>query len=148
MDDQVYRLTSKAEIYTHPEFTIEPVFCQLTYTYNVQSLNAGDSAIVRNDKVFTIFYNNNDSPINPVPQTQVVTITATSGTSSEQGTFEVSFESPCQDKDLVTITATTQSATVPASDSYTSTDMTFTYNAFQVVPSYCDLTVTCRSVSP
>jgi len=120
----------------------------MVYTYNIQNLSAGDSAVSRNIKTFTIYYNTNDSPISPVPQTQVITITATSGSTSEQGTFVVSFESPCQDKDLVTITATTQSATVPASDSYTSTDMTFTYNAFQVVPSYCDLTVTCRSVSP
>ena len=85
---------------------------------------------MRNDKTFTIFYNNNESPISPVPQVQVVTITATSGSTSEQGTFEVSFESPCQDKDLVTIIKTIQSGTNPASDTYTSTGMTFTYNAF------------------
>ena len=98
-------------------FTINPDFCEIVYTYNVQSLDAGDSAITRTDKTFNIFYNNDNSPISPSAQTQVVTITATSGSSTEQSTFDVDFESPCQDKDLVTITPTTQtSGTVPESD--------------------------------
>ena len=48
----------------------------------------------------------------------------------------------------MTITATTQPSVVPASDSYTGTDMTFTHNQFVVTPSYCELSIKCRSVTP
>ena len=48
----------------------------------------------------------------------------------------------------MTITKTAHAGTIPASDSYTSNDMVFTYNAFLVEPSYCDLTIQCRLVAP
>ena len=83
LENQVYRLTAEAKPYEHPVFTVEPEICDVVYTYDVRNLNAGDSAIVRSDKTFTIFYNNDDSPISPVAQTQLVTITATSGSESE-----------------------------------------------------------------
>ena len=67
---------------------------------------------------------------------------------TKQGTFELNFENPCEDKELVTITATTQTGVIPVSDSYTSTDMIFTYNAYTVSPSYCNLTIKCKTVSP
>ena len=69
LEDQVYRLTSDAKPYEHPLFTVEPSICKITLTYDVQDLNAGDSAIVRDDRTFTIFYNNDDAPISPVAQT-------------------------------------------------------------------------------
>ena len=65
-----------------------------------------------------------------------------------QGGFDLTFESPCQDASLVTMTAIAQSAPVPAADSYTGTDMIFTYSAFQVQPDFCALTVSCKSVVP
>ena len=68
-----------------------------------------------------------------------MTITATSGAEIKTGTFELNFESPCDDKDLVTITKTTQSSL--GSDDYSSNDLVFTYTPFLVEPSYCLLTV-------
>ena len=117
-------------------------------TCNIGALNAADSAITRSDKTFTIFYNNDESPISPIVQKQVVTITATSGSSTKQGTFVLNFESPCEDKDLVTITAMPQTGVIPSSDLYTGIDMIFTYNAYTVSPSYCNLTIKCKTVSP
>lgn len=60
----------------------------------------------------------------------------------------MNFESPCQDASLVSITAVEQDAPVPASDFYSSTDMIFTYSDFLVSPSYCNLTVKCKRVTP
>ena len=61
-------------------------------------------------------------------------------------TFDVVFNSPCNRDDLTTVTATAQ--TNPDADQYTGTDFTFTYASFDVIPSYCDLTISCLAVNP
>jgi hypothetical protein len=57
----------------------------------------------------------------------------------------LTFLNPCIDTEFVTLTRTDQ--TNPRSDSYTSTDLGFTYDPFTVVPSFCDMTVVCNDVS-
>ena len=83
LDDQLYRLTTGSKTYVHPVFTIDPDYCEITYQYSATNLSAGDSAITDPssiDRTFTFLYTKaDDAPINP-SQTQVVTITATSGT--------------------------------------------------------------------
>lgn len=59
--------------------------------------------------------------------------------------FRLDFESPCELARLTTITPTAQ--TSPGPDAYSGSNIDFTYNPFTVVPSWCDLTVTCESVT-
>ena len=60
-------------------------------------------------------------------------------------TFDLNFANPCIDPNFVKLTATPQ--TNPRADAYTSDDVTFTYNPFTVEPSFCPMTVTCKTVS-
>ena len=57
----------------------------------------------------------------------------------------MNYLNPCVDEDYTTITAVAQ--TDPSSDNYSSTDTTYTYAPYTVVPSYCTLTVTCEAVT-
>ena len=70
LDDQLYLLTAKQESYEHPDFIVTPSYCPIYYSYVIQSLAAGDSAITQpyteGDTTFTIYYNNDDAPVNPV----------------------------------------------------------------------------------
>ena len=59
--------------------------------------------------------------------------------------FTVTYLNPCLDPNYTTITATPQTDFV--SDDFSSTDITYTYNPYTVVPSFCPLTVTCVSVT-
>ena len=60
--------------------------------------------------------------------------------------FVLSFESPCDDPALTKITTEVQ--TNPPNNNYNDTPFEFTWVSFTVVPSFCDLTVSCVSVSP
>ena len=70
LTDQTYTLTTTGATYTHPEFSVAPSYCPLTYTYSETTLTDGngdiDSAIDRTDKTFTFSYDKDDAPVNPV----------------------------------------------------------------------------------
>ena len=83
LDDQQYSISDPAKTpYTHPEFVADPVYCKVTYSYDLGSItnNGGDtrSAVTRSDKTFSFFYDEDLAPVTPNPQTQVTQITATS----------------------------------------------------------------------
>ena len=59
--------------------------------------------------------------------------------------FDVSILSPCEDSTYTTITAVDQ--TQPASDTYSGTNVVFTYTDYTVEPSFCTLYVTCEGVT-
>ena len=72
--NQVYTLSDMSgPTYTHPEFTVVPNYCPLTYTYSETYLTDAngntDTAISRTDETFTFSYNKDDAPVNPVAQT-------------------------------------------------------------------------------
>ena len=86
-----------------------------------------------------------------------MTVTATSATSNskygaaeadrivETDEYDLTFLNPCIDADFVTLTIMDQ--TDPPTDTYTSEDITFTYNPFTVVPSFCAMTIKCNNVA-
>jgi hypothetical protein len=155
--DQSYRLADlSAPTYTHANYDVDPVYCLLTYIYSETKLTDGEgnadvTAISRDDKTFTFFYNKDDAPVSPVAQTQTVTVTATSDSKyetsypkkSDFATFDLIFTDPCLSSSYSSVTETTQ--TSPSSDKYSASDLTFTYNAFEVNPAFCKTTVTCAS---
>ena len=63
----------------------------------------------------------------------------------EPDTFDLTFMNPCIDTQFVTLTPTTQ--TTSLQDTYSSSDVVFTYNPFTVEPSFCEMTVSCNDVS-
>ena len=151
LTNQVYTITdANATPYTHPSFTSDPVYCPIEYTYSETKLSAGDSAISSLGATTEFFY---DKDLAPLGQTQTVTVTATSnsiyGTTQTQvvqsDTYELSFLNPCIDTNFVTLTPTAQTESL--SDSYTSSDVVFTYNPFTVEPLFCEMTVKCNNVS-
>ena len=52
--------------------------------------------------------------------------------------------SPCEDSTYTTITEVDQ--TQPATDTYSGTEVVFTYSDYTVEPSFCTLYVTCENV--
>ena len=151
LTDQVYTITdTNAADYTHPAFVSNPTYCPIDYSYSETKLIAGDSAITNVANPFSFLYSKDLAPLD---QTQIVTVTATSnsiyGTTNtkvvEDDTFDLTFLNPCLDTEFVTLTATTQ--TNPPTDTYTSTDIEFTYIPFTVMPSFCEITVECVTVA-
>jgi hypothetical protein len=144
--------------YTHEDFTVVPDYCPLKYTYSETSLTDSDgnsdTAISRTDKTFTFSYDKDDAPVNPVAQTQTVTITAMSDSKyptsfpkkSDSATFDLDFTDPCLSAVTSSVTVTPQNNQF--NDKYSGADITFTYSPFTVSPSFCKTTVTCASVSP
>ena len=137
MVDQTYKVTDpNKEDYKHDAFTISPDYCPFTYAYGATNLASGESGLTRAGDTHSFFY----ADFAAIGQTQVVTITATStsiyGTNNApitaSDTFDVNYESPCQDHILTTLTATAQ-ATGP-SDNYSDTLKTWSYNDFTVDP--------------
>ena len=71
-------MTDIERSYTHPVFTIDPIFCPFEYTFEQTTLTAGDSAItgyIPDETKFTYQY---DKDLLALGQTQTVTVTATS----------------------------------------------------------------------
>ena len=119
MDDQVYELMDLTEpFYTHPEFTIVPDYCPIDYSYDITNLQDGSTAFLsepqNNDRTSVFQYMKDDLPIRPVPQKQIVTVTATSTskygvtgvTREDSGRFDLTFTDPCLNADASTITPT------------------------------------------
>ena len=118
LGNQVYTLTdASATPYVHPEFTIDPDYCLLEYSYSQTFLADGDTALVlptpaNNDRTFNFSYSKDLAPLG---QTQTVTITATSSskhgvvnpTESDHRTFDLTFKNPCLDTTFVNIAAPT-----------------------------------------
>ena len=150
--NQVYTLTDpNAPSYTVGAFTIEPAYCEFTLTYSITTLtsvvaNAPDSAITQTGNVFDFFYNNE---LPDMSQKQTVTVTATSTSSNSeltaQASFDLTFLDACSDSTLVTLTPVAQSAQFV--NNYDGQTITFTYTPYTVSPAWCDVTVTCVSVS-
>ena len=80
LTDQVYTITNTDYAdYTHPDFTVNPSYCPLTYTYVVSSLSNGNSAITGtaiadttaaiDKEVFAFLYNADLTPVTPNEQT-------------------------------------------------------------------------------
>jgi len=65
--NQVYTITDdNADPYTHPEFVVSPLYCPVTYQYNVSLLSNNESAITQDSvdkKKFTFFYNQDLDPL-------------------------------------------------------------------------------------
>ena len=150
LTDQQYVITDMApEPYQHEEWTTDPVYCLVRYEYSISTLDSGKSAISRNDKTFTFAYSDD---LEPLDETQTVVITATTfsiygeqkAPLEDEEDFDLEFLSPCIDAEFVTLSPTTQMTLTP--DSYSETDLVFTYNPFTVVPNFCEITVECNSV--
>lgn len=60
--------------------------------------------------------------------------------------FDLTFESPCNNSELTTITSTMQ--TNPDSNDYNGDLIEFTYVEFIISPDDCTASVTCNNVSP
>ena len=99
-----------APSYTHPDFTVNPSFCLLTYSYSETKLDDDSTAISRNDKQFTFSYESGDA----LGQTQTVTITATSDSKyptqypkkSDSETYDLTFINPCLSDQYASVTPT------------------------------------------
>ena len=159
MQDQVYELKDTSEpSYTHPEFEITPIYCPITYSYSITNLQDGSTAFKKepqnNDRTSVFEYTKDDLPISPVPQKQTVTVTATSTskygtngvTRTDSGIFNLKFTDPCDNPDSSSIIATAQNASF--SDNYSGNDINFTYNEYDVSPSWCQKTVNCDRIEP
>jgi hypothetical protein len=105
LDNQEYTITGTATEYTHPEFIIEPDFCQIAYSYEIGASEKTNEAIItRTDRTFSFFY---ATDLAPLAETLSVKITATSGsmyseTSPETSLstaeeFFLNFKNPCID---------------------------------------------------
>ena len=153
LTNKEYTITDTQQTFRHPDWTISPNYCPLSYTYNIADITnvPGVKAIsVDNDKTFTIYYATN---LLPLGQSETVTITATSksiynaspSTKKASSSFVLTFKNPCIDPVLVTLAENPQ--TSPSSDKYTGSNVVFTYSPFTVVPSFCPMTTACKSVS-
>ena len=80
LTDQAYTITqTDFADYTHPDFTVDPSYCPLTYTYVVTDLPNSSSAITGtaiadtttaiDKEVFAFLYDADLSPVTPTPQT-------------------------------------------------------------------------------
>ena len=102
------------------------------------------------DGTFKFLYSKD---LDPIPNSQTVTITATSNTiyglvntaKTAVADFETTFKTPCTSDTYTIIEATTQ--TNPSADRYTGGDVVFTYNPLTITPDFCATTVTCKNVS-
>ena len=99
----------RGQSYTHPEFTIEPAFCLVDYTYIVTPLQDGSTAFKKqpesNDRTSEFEYTKDNLPMGPPVQTQTVTVLATSHSKhgivrppkTVFGTWTLSFLDACLD---------------------------------------------------
>ena len=137
--NQVYTITdADATPYVIPEFSVDPIFCPIDYSYDISYLvdsnNADISAITQdtvNERKFSFFY---DSDLVILDQSQKVTVTASSNskyTATEAlkkiviASWDLTFLNPCIDTEFVTLTPTTQNNEL--SDTYTNQEVVFTY---------------------
>ena len=117
LQNQVYTLTDdNAAPYVHPDFTVDPDYCPLIYSYSETFLADGDSALIlptiaNDDKTFNFSYTKD---LVPLGQIQSATVTATSTSKYlplaetprvDSASFQLSFKNPCIDQDFVTINA-------------------------------------------
>ena len=100
------------------------------------------SAITRNGMTFSFFWDD----FMAIGNVQTTTITCISGDKTVSADFDLEFETPCNDPNLTTITATPQ--TDPPSDNYSGANLIFQYNPFTVSPVECSLDVMCLNVDP
>ena len=61
-----------------------------------------------------------------------------------QDVWELSFQNPCSQTNVVTIPAQSQNPPTFATDSYTGTESVFTYTPYVAVPALCELEVSCK----
>jgi hypothetical protein len=149
---QQYTLTDlNAPSYTIGDFSIEPVYCEFTVEYSITDLTSvlpgtPVSAITQTDKTFDFEYTD-ELPDLTQKQTVTVTATSTSDTSSltETSSFDLTFLDACSVNSLVTLTPADQ--TEQLVNNYDGQTVTFTYSPYTVSPDWCDMTVTCVSVS-
>ena len=111
----MYTITdTNAAPYTHSDYAIDPSYCPLVYSYSIGDITSVSvpSAVTRVDKTFSFGY---AQDLQPIGETQTVTVTATSGSIyngtptevTDSSTFDLTFENPCIDPAFVTLTATT-----------------------------------------
>lgn len=155
--DQSYTLAQTALTYTVPAFTVDPTFCPFDYSTSATPFTGTSTAITHTNAApatappaFSVFW---DTDLTPIDNTQTITVTATSTTvfnptpanpTVVTDDHVLSFVNPCTDETLTTIT--TKAQTDPADNLYTGTDVIFTHTNFEVSPSFCPLTITCKSV--
>ena len=95
--------------YSHQAVVADPAYCRVKYEYTIPTLINGNSPVSRTDTEFTIYY---DQDLTPLDETITVSVTAISdskyatsaGTPVEKtGTFTVNFDNPCIDQAFVVI---------------------------------------------
>ncbi len=95
--------------YVHEEFTADPVYCPLVYTYEYPTTIApGKTAITKtaNDREFSFFYNEEIADYENTKETVKVIATSSSiygatQTKSADGTWDLTFADPCLDVNTV-----------------------------------------------
>jgi len=58
LTNQEYTITDNTKTYTHPDWTISPSYCPISYDYNIADITTlpNVKAITRSAKIFSISY--------------------------------------------------------------------------------------------
>ena len=88
LTNQTYIITQAQKTYTHPNFVSDPAYCELEYTYSMTRFTDDSSqpasaispltATTSSPQQFAIQYSADLSPVKPIAQKQVVTVSARS----------------------------------------------------------------------
>jgi len=155
LEDQSYTISDKNHPdYTHPEWTVAPAYCPVSYEYDYTPLPGGATLIDRDGETFK--FDLEEPPTNDFDyDNEKVTTTVTGKTYSPYNDnpadpleasddFDTTINDPCLDPNFVTITAAASplSHTADYSGTQMDTGMTFT-----VTPDFCQLTVVCKEAT-
>lgn len=112
MTNQTYIITEAQKTYTHPDFVVDPAYCEIEYSYTMTKFtdDSGEpasaitptTATTSSPQQFTIEYSADESPVKPMAQKQVVTVDAKSYSKYDNSNmkttvdlFELTFDTPC-----------------------------------------------------
>ena len=138
----------------NPLFTVEPVYCAQRFTVT-SSPSLDDTYLIwdADRQTFTFNKITDDTTLSGETSidytiTVLFEVTNASGTVVDQEpiSFTHTIANPCTNKNKITLTPTPQ--VNPPQDTYSETDLVFTYKPFTVTPSFCEITVSCDSVTP
>ena len=106
--NQQYTITDTFKTYTVPEFTPDPAWCAITYTYSIVDV-AGDAAVTFNDdaavREFTFDYAADLNLCGAVSTDYTVTVNGEIGITEKQtgaASFTLTLKNPCIDPAFVT----------------------------------------------
>lgn len=163
--DQTYKITDD-DSYQIPAAIITPSFCKFDYSSQIDPTPTSNINGVTEDLVtdptgrtFKFEY---DTDLTPVGESQLVTITVTSKSDysaiapsvttpnviTATDDFTVTYESPCDDDMLTQLTVVPMQGTVTDGYSNSNSFTLFTTGKENtIVPDFCALTVTCKSIA-